>query len=76
MAALAIMPLPIGSLEDALRAALRASAQSPAVHCVVCHATCTRAPADDGAHITACTECGSVLEEAAPPPPYLALVED
>jgi hypothetical protein len=76
MAGLAIMPLPIGSLEDALRAALRASAQPAAVRCVVCRAPCTRTPLDDGAHIVACTECGSVLEEAAPPPRYLALVGD
>jgi hypothetical protein len=66
------------TLEDALRTALggalaphrrRRLGQDPsAVHCLVCHAAARRERAIDGGWLTACEQCGSVLEEPSERP--------
>jgi ribosomal protein L37AE/L43A len=66
------------TLEDALRAALgvavephrrrRADVATQQVRCVVCHEPAQRERALDGEWITACSSCGSVLEEPADRP--------
>jgi hypothetical protein len=71
------------TLEDALRAALgsavephrrrRADGSPQQVTCIVCREPARRERALDGEWITACTACGSVLEEP-PDRPQLRLL--
>jgi hypothetical protein len=71
------------TLEDALRAALgsavephrrrRGDGSPQQVTCIVCHEPARRERALDGEWITACTSCGSVLEEP-PDRPQLRLL--
>jgi hypothetical protein len=49
------------------RRARRGEGEAAAPRCLVCSAPARRERLADGSHETACTSCGSVLEEPAPP---------